>query len=154
MSSVAGNQLRIAEVATEPAHPDVRLAAVGEDVGGWCGRTFAEVLDAHPALAVDTGGEWELHLPDHPDAMEQLKEWEEIVLIPALRDATRRRLSAAGFAVLTQDEYLEVIEALRQSFVELAPDDRRVDVLRWWATTKQPHLEAELRHRRAGSWTR
>jgi hypothetical protein len=34
----------------------------------------------------------------------------------------------AGFAVLAQDEYLEVIEALRASFAELAPEDWQVDV--------------------------
>ena len=44
------------------------------------------------------------------------------VLIPALGDTARRRLSAAGFEVLAQIEYLEVVDARRASFVERAPD--------------------------------
>lgn len=60
--------------------------------------------------------------------MEQLKEWEETALIPALADAAQSRLAAAGFAVLAQDEYLEVVEALRASFAELAPEGWQVEV--------------------------
>lgn len=121
-------RLVMADIGTEAVHPDLRLAAVRDLACGWWDETFAEVLAAHPLRGGDTGGEWERQLPEDAYAMEQLKEWEETILIPALAETAQHRLKAAGFSVLGQDEYLEVVEALRASFTEHAPDDWQVEV--------------------------
>jgi hypothetical protein len=122
-------RLRRQDVALEAIHPDVRLAAVSESAARWWEETFADVMAAHPERGGDTGGMWMRELPEDAEAMDRLKAWEETVLIPALGDTARRNLAAAGMATLAQDEYLDVVEALRTSFLELAPSDWQVDVL-------------------------
>ena len=109
-------------------HPDVRLEAVRPLAAGWWEQTFAQVWESHPQRGGDTGGVWARELPDDAAAMEQLKAWEETVLIPALGEAARARMRELGIAVLAQDEYLQVAEELRASFLELAPEDWQVEV--------------------------
>lgn len=129
IASAGFDRLSLENIANERMQPDHRLAAVRQSAAGWWDATFAAVLDAHPLRGGDTGGRWSRDLPDDPAAMEQLKAWEETVLIPALGETARRHLTAAGFAVLGQDEYLEVAEALRASFLQLAPEDWQVELL-------------------------
>jgi hypothetical protein len=109
-------------------HPDVRLEAVRPLAAGWWEQAFAQVWESHPQRGGDTGGVWARELPDDAAAMEQLKAWEETVLIPALGEAARARMRELGIAVLAQDEYLQVAEELRASFLELAPEDWQVEV--------------------------
>lgn len=122
------SRLREQDLTPGGMHPDVRLLALRQLAAGWWEPTFARVLETHPQRGGDTGGVWARELPDDAAAMEQLKAWEETVLIPALGETVRARMRELGIAVLAQDEYLEVVEELRSSFLELAPDDWQVEV--------------------------
>lgn len=136
-------RLTLKDVSDPARHPDVRLAAISAVADGWWAETFHDVLGTHPDRGGDTGGTWARNLPDDPEAMERLKAWEESVLIPALADTARRHLLAAGIAVLGQDEYLEVVGALRGSFLELAPDDWQVEVFAERRLMREELLGAE-----------
>jgi hypothetical protein len=121
-------QLSLEDVADERMYPDVRLQAIGGSAGSWWEDSFAAVLASDPQRGGDTGGYWSRELPQDTEAMEVLKAWEDTVLIPALSDAARGHLAAAGMRALGQDEYLSVVDALRASFLELAPDGWQIEV--------------------------
>jgi hypothetical protein len=135
--------LRESDVTAQRLHPDVRLQAVKTLAAEWWQPTFAEVLDAHPQRGGDNGGLWARELPEDAQAMERLKAWEETVLIPALAETARAQLATLGIEVLTQDEYLGVVEALRTSFLQLAPPDWQVEVFRERRLLHEEMLGAE-----------
>lgn len=112
------------------ARPDHRLARVAERASAWWSTAFREILGAFPDRGGDVGDAWRRVAPGEPEQVDALKRWEEEVLIPQLRDVAAAELDRLGLRVLRQDEYLEVIAALRGSFLELAPDDWQVEVHR------------------------
>lgn len=110
--------------------PDGRLAAAAPLAPDWWEDTFRDLLATSPERGGDTGGAWSRSAPEDPDEVDELKQWEESILIPQLLETAAARLDALGIAVLDQTEYLEVIDALRSSFLEYAPDDWQVEVHR------------------------
>jgi len=122
------SRLGLQDVSDDHLHPDRRLALVRQAAPTWWAETFATVLAEHPNRGGDSGGTWARTLPDEPEAMEELKSWEETVLIPALGGTAHRALAEAGLPVLGQAEYSDVVEELRTSFLEIAPEDWDVEV--------------------------
>lgn len=121
--------VRLRDIAGTEYQPDAALRAVAEHAGGWWATCFADVLDAYPDRGGDEGDAWARVLPEDPERMEALKAWEEMVLIPALQEVATSQLSALGFRVLSQVEYLQAVEALRESFTQHAPDSWNVEIL-------------------------
>lgn len=110
--------------------PDRRFALTAHLAPTWWEDVYRDLLATYPERGGDRGGTWSRFAPQNPDEIDELKRWEEAILIPRLLDAASTRLDALGMAVLDQTEYLEVINALRSSFLEYAPDDWQVEVHR------------------------
>jgi hypothetical protein len=110
--------------------PDERLAVAAPLAPHWWDDTFRDLLTSFPERGGDTGGAWSRSAPQDHDEVDELKRWEESILIPRLLKTAAARLDALGIAVLDQTEYLEVIDALRSSFLEYAPDDWQVEIHR------------------------
>jgi hypothetical protein len=122
-------RVRVRDIAPDGLAPDGRLRAVIGEAGGWWTERFSELLREHPDRGGDRGDSRSRQLPDEPEAMERLKEWEEVVLIPALQDVATERLRRHGIGVLDPSEYLEAVNALTESLLRLGPDDWRVEIL-------------------------
>lgn len=108
--------------------PDLALSRVS-DAGTWWDDAFANLAAANPGRGGDTGGAWARSLPSEPIAMNELKLYEEAVLIPALAGVSHQRLAELGCNALHDHEYLETVELLRESFSRLAPPDWEIEVL-------------------------
>jgi len=121
--------IRVRDVASELVAPDARLRAVIVDAGGWWDDCFAALLREHPNRGGDHGDALARQIPVDIAAMEELKEWEETVLIPALQEVATDRLAQLGIAVLSPTDYLDTINALTQSLLRLGPDDWQVEIL-------------------------
>lgn len=112
------------------ARPDGRLERVADRASAWWSTAFREILEEFPDRGGDVGDAWKRVAPEDPKQIDDLKRWEEEVLIPRLREVAAAELDRLGMPVLTQDEYLDAIDALRSSFLELAPDDWQVELHR------------------------
>jgi hypothetical protein len=121
--------LRLRDLPDDTAQPDHRLRRIRNEAAQWWEEAFYEIAAEHPDRGGDTGGQWARSLPDDPDAMNAMKLWEEQILIPRLQQAAERHLSAAGYTILDGGTYLEAVAALQASFLDVGPDDWRVEVL-------------------------
>jgi hypothetical protein len=110
--------------------PNARFASTADLAPSWWEEVYRDLLTTYPERGGDRGDTWSRSAPHDPDEIEQLKRWEESVLIPGLLEAASTRLGALGIGVLDQTDYLEVIDALRSSFLGYAPDDWQVEVQR------------------------
>lgn len=108
--------------------PDTRLASA-RGAGQWWADTFAQLFATHPSRGGDSGDLWTRSIPAQLEEMEQLKEFEEVVLIPALAATAHQRLTGLGFGCLDGAEYLEVVTTLQTSFSQLAPPTWQVELL-------------------------
>lgn len=122
--------------------PDTRLARV-RDVGGWWDAVFDELKHLHPARGGDIGGSHERALPEEYGAQEQLKAFEETILIPRLTAVARTQLESMGIACLDDTEVRYVIETLGASFRLLAPPEWQVELLTERRSFVQEPLGAE-----------
>lgn len=136
-------RLRLRDLAGTEYQPDRAFLAVADEAGGWWEACFADLLDSYPERGGDRGDTWARVLPEDSEAMETLKEWEETILIPALQEEATRRLSQVGFRVLSQEEYLQAVESLRESFAQYAPDTWSVEILTGRRRMQQEPLGAE-----------
>ncbi len=147
------SRLRLRDLADVHQYPDRTLSQVAEVAGGWWSDCFQQISTQHPMRGGDRGGTWERALPDDMEEMDALKTWEETVLIPAIETVTRQRLSAFGIEVLDRDQYLASVEALSESFQQLAPEDWSIEILTGQRRLTREPLGAEretvrLRERR------
>lgn len=137
-------RVRVRDLADPPAvQPDQRLLALAAGTGGWWDDTFGELLAEFPDRGGDRGGAWARTPPDGEAAMDQLKEWEESVLIPRLQAVATARLSDSGFTILDETGYLQAVDALTRSFTALAPAEWQVEVLTGRRRMSQEPLGAE-----------
>jgi hypothetical protein len=120
---------RVRDVAAISRQPDHRLAQVIDEAGSWWDDVFRDLIAQYPSRGGDRGGAWGRRLPEDAEAMDELKRWEESVLIPALQEVATARLRRLGFAVADQAEYLEMAQALSNSFTRLAPADWHTELL-------------------------
>jgi hypothetical protein len=137
------DRLRLRDVASAECQPDYRLGLVLAEAGQWWHATFEELIRDHPDRGGDRGGVWSRELPEDAADMEQLKAWEETVLIPTLQGTATRHLRRHGLAVLDQDAYLQVTTALRDSFAQLAPEDWQTELVVGSRAMTQEPLGAE-----------
>ncbi|WP_157129223.1 hypothetical protein [Nocardia amamiensis] len=121
-------RLRVEDVCIPEARPDERLRRIRDIAPHWWNGVFAELSAQWPERGGDLGDEHARRLPDDPAAVMALKEWEETVLLPALLSTAGKRLAELGLPTLGQDDYLHVVEELRLSFLELAPEDWMVEL--------------------------
>lgn len=143
---VAGGfeKVRVRDIASlRDAHPDQRLRKLLGETGLWWDDAFGELLHECPGRGGDQGDLWGRSLPADPAAMEELKAWEESVLIPRLQQVATARLRDHGFEILDGAQYLQAVEQLRTSFVRLGPPDWQVEVLTGMRPMSQEPLGAE-----------
>lgn len=115
---------------TATMRPDARLASTANLAPQWWKDIYRELLATYPERGGDRGYTWSRSAPEDPGDIDDLKRWEESILIPRLLQTAAAQLDALGIAVLDQTEYLQVIETLKSSFLEYAPDDWQVEVHR------------------------
>jgi hypothetical protein len=121
--------MRLRHLADE-IYPDERLRTIASIAGRWWEDVFHDLLRDHPRRGGDTGGIWLRNIPGTPEEMDELKEWEETILIPVLQEHANGNLAALGIEVLDADEYLYCVDQLNESFNDLAPEEWQVEVLR------------------------